>query len=113
MIKNAIVSDKLADKFRTEKETTYTRFIANEGLDIVDGLYVRNLNHVALKPWARRGGNAVFINHDASRTTNDCYVMEIPAGGKLVPQRQLFEETILILSGRGSTTVWNDRGDKA
>lgn len=113
MIKNAIVSDKLADKFRTEKETTYTRFIANEGLDIVDGLYVRNLNHVAVKPWARRGGNAVFINHDASRTTNDCYVMEIPAGGKLVPQRQLFEETILILSGRGSTTVWNDRGDKA
>jgi hypothetical protein len=38
MIKNAIVSDKLADKFRTEKETTYTRFIANEGLDIVNGL---------------------------------------------------------------------------
>ena len=33
-----------------------------------------------------------------------------PAGGKLEPQRQLYEEMVLILSGRGSTTVWNDAG---
>ena len=92
MIKNAIVSDKLADKFRTEKETTYTRFIANEGLDIVDGLYVRNLNHVALKPWARRGGNAVFINHDASRTTNDCYVMEIRLAASSCPSASFLKK---------------------
>jgi hypothetical protein len=112
MAKNAIVSEKLVEKFKLEKETPYTRFIAAENLDIIDGIYVRNLNSVELKPWARRGGNAVFINHDASRTSNDCFVMEIPAGGKLVPQRQLFEETVLILSGRGSTTVWNDTGDR-
>ncbi|MBL1435019.1 MAG: cupin domain-containing protein [Rhodobacteraceae bacterium] len=112
MAKNAIVSDKLADKFKTEKETPYTRFIAAEGLDIIDGIYVPDLKDVALKPWARRGGDAVFINHDASRTTNDCYVMEIHPGGKLNPHRQLFEETILVLSGRGSTVVWNDSGAK-
>jgi oxalate decarboxylase/phosphoglucose isomerase-like protein (cupin superfamily) len=112
MVKQAIVSDKLAEKFKTEKESPYTRFVASEGLDIIDGLYIRNLNTIDLKPWARRGGNAVFINHDASRTTNDCYVMEIPPGGKLNAQRQLFEETILVLSGRGSTSVWNDKGEK-
>lgn len=112
MTRAAMVSEKLAEKFKTEKETPYTRFIAAEGLDIIDGLYVPSLHDVALKPWARRGGNAVFINHDASRTSNDCYVMEIPAGKKLEPQRQLYEETILILSGRGSTTVWNDSGAK-
>src|SRR5579872_3947603 len=113
MVKQALVSDAFAEKFRTEKETPYTRFIAAEGLDIINGLYIPSLHDVVLKPWARRGGNAVFINHDASRTTNDCYVMEIPPGKKLAPQQQLFEETILILSGRGSTTVWNDSGDKA
>ena len=112
MVKQAIVSDSMAEKFKTEKESPYTRFVASEGLDIIDGLYVRNLNTLDLKPWARRGGNAVFINHDASRTTNDCYVLEILPGGKLKPQRQLFEETILVLSGRGSTSVWNDKGDK-
>ncbi|MBX2835514.1 MAG: cupin domain-containing protein [Gammaproteobacteria bacterium] len=113
MIKQALVSEKLVEKFKTEIETPYTRFIAGEGLEIIDGIYVKNLNDVELKPWARRGGNAVFINHDASRTSNDCYVMEIPPGGQLAPQRQLFEETVLVLSGRGSTTVWNDGGDRS
>ena len=112
MAKDAIVPEDLARKFATEKETPYTRWIGREGLDIISALYVRNLHTVELKPWARRGGRGVFINHDASRTSNDCYVCEIPSGGKLAPQRQLFEEMILILDGRGSTSVWNDAGKK-
>ena len=106
--KNALVSEELASKFKSEKETPYTRWVKAEGLDIIPSFYVRNLNTVALKPWARRGGNAVFLNHDASRTSNDCHVMEIPPGKSLNPHRQLYEEMIMILSGRGSTTVWND-----
>lgn len=112
MARDAIVSEELAKKFATEKETPYTRWVAKEGLEIISALYVRNLHTVELKPWARRGGRGVFINHDASRTSNDCYVCEIPAGGKLAPQRQLFEEMILVLDGRGSTSVWNDAGKK-
>ncbi len=112
MAGDAIVSEELAKKFATEKETPYTRWVAKEGLDIISAFYVRNLHTVELKPWARRGGHGVFINHDASRTSNDCYVCEIPAGGKLAPQRQLFEEMILVLDGQGSTTVWNDAGKK-
>src|SRR5918912_383649 len=112
MAKDAIVSDELAKKFATEKDTPYTRWVRNEGLDIISAHYVRNLRTVELKPWARRGGAGVFINHEASRTSNDCYVCEIPAGGQLAPQRQLFEEMILVLDGRGSTTVWNDAGQR-
>ena len=112
MAKDAIVSEQLAQKFATEKETPYTRWVASEGLDIISGHFVENLNTVELKPWARRGGKAVFINHDASRTSNDCYVCEIPASGKLAPRRQLCEEMIMILAGRGSTSVWNDAGAK-
>ena len=110
MAQTAIVSEELAKKFATEKETPYTRWVKSEGLDIVSALYVRNLRTVELKPWARRGGRGVFINHDASRTSNDCYVCEIPPGGTLAPQRQLFEEMIMVLDGRGSTVVWNDSG---
>jgi oxalate decarboxylase/phosphoglucose isomerase-like protein (cupin superfamily) len=112
MARDAIVSEELAKKFASEKETPYTRWVAKEGLEIISALYVRNLHTVELKPWARRGGRGVYINHDASRTSNDCYVCEIPSGGKLAPQRQLFEEMILILDGRGSTSVWNDAGKK-
>ncbi len=112
MAKNAIVSEELAKKFATEKDTPYLRWVRGEGLDIISAHYVQNLNTVALKPWARRGGAGVYINHEASRTSNDCYVCEIPPGGKLEPHRQLFEEMVMILSGRGSTTVWNDEGKR-
>ena len=110
--KNALVSDAIAKKFETEKATPYTSWIAAEGLDIIDAMYVPNLHTVELKPWARRGGRGVYLNHDASRTSNDCYVCEIPPGKQLEPQRQLYEEMIYVLDGRGSTSVWNDAGQK-
>ena len=110
--KNALVSDSIAKKFETEKATPYTRWIEQEGLDILPSIYVENLHTVELKPWARRGGKGLYLNHDASRTSNDCYVCEIPPGGQLAPQRQLFEEMIYVLDGRGSTTVSNEAGVK-
>ena len=63
-------------------------------------------------PGRGAAARGVYINHEASRTSNDCYVCEIPPGKKLAPQRQLFEEMILVLDGRGSTTVWNDEGKR-
>ena len=54
MAKDAIVSDELANKFATEKETPYTRWVRDEGLDIIGAHYVRNLNTVEVKPWPRR-----------------------------------------------------------
>ena len=85
MAKTAVVSEELANKFASEKDTPYIRWVRDEGLDIIGAQYVPNLRTVELKPWARRGGSGVFINHEASRTSNDCYVCEIPARGKLEP----------------------------
>jgi mannose-6-phosphate isomerase-like protein (cupin superfamily) len=112
MANDALVPENMAKKFAREKDSPYVRWVEAEGLDIIAAHYVPDLNTVDLKPWERRGGRGVFINHEASRTSNDCYVCEIPAGGKLAPQRQLFEEMILVLSGHGSTSVWNDAGAK-
>ena len=112
MAKDAVVSEELARKFATEKETPYTRWVKAEGLDIIGSFYVPDLHTVELKPWARRGGRGVFLNHDASRTSNDCYVCEIPPGRQLEPQRQLYEEMIYVLDGRGSTAVWNGAGKR-
>lgn len=97
MAKDAIVSDETARKFAKEKETPYTRWVKAEGLEIMDGIYQEDLNTIELKPWASRNGRGVFLNHDASRTSNDCYVCEIAPGEKLNPLRQLYEEMILSL----------------
>src|SRR6266700_7842237 len=112
MAESPTVSDEFAKKFATEKDTPYLRWVRGEGLEVISAQYVANLRTVELKPWPRRGGSGVFINHDASRTSNDCYVCAIPPGQKLAPQRQLYEEMILILEGRGSTSVWNDEGKR-
>jgi oxalate decarboxylase/phosphoglucose isomerase-like protein (cupin superfamily) len=112
MSNSPTVSEEFATKFAVEKETPYSRWVKSEGLDIISAQYVPNLRTVELKPWPRRGGTGVFINHDASRHSNDCYVCEIRPGGKLAPHRQLYEEMILILDGRGSTSVWNDAGKR-
>jgi oxalate decarboxylase/phosphoglucose isomerase-like protein (cupin superfamily) len=108
--RDATVSQELADKFTTEKDSPYLRFVRGEGLDIISAQYVPNLRTVELKSWPRKGGHGVFINHEASRTSNDCYVCQIAPGQALAPQHHLFEEMILVLSGRGSTTVWNNAG---
>jgi oxalate decarboxylase/phosphoglucose isomerase-like protein (cupin superfamily) len=108
------VSEELAKKFATEKDrdTPYQRWVRAEGLEIISGHYVPDLRTAPLKPWPRRGGAGVYINHDASRTSNDCYVCEIPPGKSLTAQRQLFEEMVLVLEGRGSTIVWDDSGHR-
>lgn len=112
MAHNLTVSSELAQKFATEKSSPYVEWVQSEGLDIIAAHYIPDLKTTELKPWPRRGGKGVFINHEASRTTNDCYVCEIPSGGKLAPQRQLFDEMIYVLDGRGSTTVWNLEGKR-
>jgi hypothetical protein len=62
---DAPASKELADKFRTEKDSAYLRFVRNDGLDIISAHYVQNLRTAELKPWPRRGNAAkgVFINH--------------------------------------------------
>ena len=74
---------EFAEKFSTEQDLPYLRFVRGEGLDIIGAHYVPNLRTVELKPWPRRGGRGVFINHEASRFSNDCYVCEIAPGRSL------------------------------
>ena len=111
-LKTAQVSEEMAKKFATEKETPYTKWVKDQGLEIESAIYQLDLHTVALKDWPARGGKGVFLNHDASRTSNDAYVCEIAPGGELAPRRQLFEEMVYVLDGRGSTSVWNDKGAK-
>ncbi len=68
------VSEETAKKFATEKETPYERWVRSEGLDIIPAHYIPNLRTVELKPWASRNAKGVFINPEASRSSNDCYV---------------------------------------
>ena len=45
MAKDATVSQDLADKFKTEKDSPYLRFVRGEGLDIISAQYVPQFAH--------------------------------------------------------------------
>ncbi|MDA1185368.1 MAG: cupin domain-containing protein [Acidobacteria bacterium] len=110
--RSAVGSDDLATLFAAEQDTPYAAWVRAEGLEILGSRHIPDLHTVELKPWPRRGGLGVFLNHDESRTSSDSYVCEIPPGKELAPQRQMYEEMIYVLDGRGSTMVWNDAGQR-
>jgi quercetin dioxygenase-like cupin family protein len=91
-------------------ETFYAQWLRDEGLDVVDASAPIDLGAIDVRPWARRGGRGVFLRTAELPATTDCYVCEIPAGRSLAPRHHLFEEIILVLAGRGSTTFGNGRG---
>lgn len=90
----------------------YEKWQEREGLDVIRGMIVEDLRKVPLKPWKRKGGRGVFINLEGAGGENSCYICEIPPGGSLHPQKHLFEENIMILEGRGSSTIWTDSRPK-
>lgn len=94
---------ELAAKYKSP----YERWKESEGLRTIRGLGV-NVFDAELTPWASRGGSGVFINLHGSEGFNDGYVCEIPAGKSLNPVRHIYEESILIMKGRGATSVWID-----
>ncbi len=95
-----------------ERINTYEQFLRDEGIPVVRGFAVEDLRTVPVEPWARRGVLGTYIVLDGTGGTNDAYVCEIPPGGAVNPQRQLFEEMIYVLDGNGSTQVWYDERRK-
>lgn len=98
-------------QFMTDRYSPYRRWIESEGIPIVSGSYVADVRALELGEWKRKGGKGAYLSF-SDQLVADGYVCEIPAGGSLKPGRQLFEEIVLIASGRGATTVWYDGAPK-
>lgn len=94
------------------EKTVYEEWVEAQGIPVVTGFNIPNLKRVALGPWERTGGLGAYIQLEGTEDVNDSYVCEIPPGKSLEPERHLYEEVILILSGRGATTVWYGDGPR-
>jgi hypothetical protein len=56
-------------------------------------------------PWARFDCKGAIAHVKGRGDFMTVFVIEIPPGGKISPQRHMFEGACLVLSGHGSTTV--------
>jgi len=106
------LSDSGSSDYGIGKPTSYAMWVEKEGLPITRGFHIADLNDVAVVPWKRKGGSGAYICLEGTGGTNDAYVVEIPPGGSLLPEKYLFEELTYVLSGRGATTIWNEGGKK-
>ncbi|MCW2695234.1 MAG: hypothetical protein JWR62_319 [Modestobacter sp.] len=101
-----------ADLPSIRRPDDYQRWIANEGLTLIEGLYIEDLKTVQLGAWERRGGRGAVALLQGSEDVNDAHIIEIPAGGQLTPEKHMYEELVFVVSGRGTTSVWNGAGAK-
>ncbi|MDP2730072.1 MAG: cupin domain-containing protein [Dehalococcoidales bacterium] len=92
--------------------SAYELFMEEENLPIYGGLGIYDSRQLPLKPWKRMGGKGTYIELDGQAGYFGMYVVEIPAGGVLNPERHFYEETLFAIEGRGSTEIWQDGSSK-
>lgn len=93
--------------------TPYDRFMEHEGIPVYRDIGVRTVRDLPLEPWARVGGRGSYIQVDGTEGEWGMYVVEVPGGGALNVERDLYEKVVFVIEGRGTTEVWQrDEGKK-
>src|SRR5665213_249498 len=88
-------------------KTAYEQFMDEENIPIYSGIIgVDNIRNLELKAWDRLGGNGAFLYLDSLEGIKGMYVLEIPGGAELNPERHLYHEFYLVLEGHGTTETW-------
>lgn len=90
----------------------YREWQVHEGVRVIEEFAFGDLNHLELSPWARKGGAGAIINIPYHVLTNDCHIVEVGSGTASEPEHHLYEEQVYVLSGRGSTSIWQGNGEK-
>ena len=105
---------KLAQEIETTMDNIpfFYKWQKGEGVDVVDTFFIKDLKEVPLKWWDRMGGDGTLFNMEGAGDATGAYIVEIAPGKSLNPMRHLYEELILVVQGRGATTIWNDNGAK-
>ena len=99
---------------RKPATTAYEEWMQGEGVPVVRAVGgIEDVRTIERKPWARTGGNGAFIYLDGMKGgITGMYVMEIPPGKALEPEKHMYEEIIYILKGRGAAEIWQEGKSK-
>src|SRR5438876_2414544 len=103
-------TDSYDDPVVFNELSPYRQFLKKEGIPVYEGGFI-DVNKIELKPWKRVGALGAYIFLEGTAGTVDAWVCEIPPGGQTTAERHIFEEQILILSGKGRSQVW--QGDQS
>ncbi len=97
---------------RSESKTGYELWLDREGIPLTEGYGIPDVRQVPRGEWQRTGGRGAYIDMEGMQGVTGMYVVEIPPGGYLKPEKHLYQEIMFVLGGRGSTQVWHDGRSK-
>src|SRR5438552_16613705 len=89
----------------------YGAWTAQEGVPVTEDFGV-DLLTCPTAPWSRFGVEGGIVNLKGRGDFVSIFVLDLAPGAKTSPQQHLFEETIYVLSGYGSTSVETSDGRK-
>ena len=101
-----------AQRKTPERIDTYLAWQRAQNIPVVTGFFVADVGKVELAWWDLKGAPGAFVVLDGSGGVNDAQIVEIPPAGKLKVQRHMYEEMVYVVSGHGSTSVWQKDGAK-
>ena len=84
--------------------SAYDVFMEEQKLPIHRGIGVHDIRELPLAPLSLMGGQGTFLELDGHLW--GMYLVEVPAGGVLKSERHIYEETFIIIEGRGSIETW-------
>ena len=90
----------------------YERFIEREGIPIYRGIGVYDTRELPLGKWERLGGRGTYLLLEGCESIKGMFVVEVPAGDALKPEKHMYDEFFVVIEGRGTTEVWRDGSDK-
>lgn len=101
-----------AGKALVDEPSTHEKWIQSQGIPVVREFSIPSLKELEVGPWERLGAYGAYVILDGAEDSNDSYVLEIPPGGTVAPEKHVYEEIVYVLTGRGATTVWQSGGPK-
>lgn len=87
--------------------TPYEEYMAEEAIPIHRGVSgFSDVRLLDLGDWKRLGAGGAFIEMEGIGNVQGTYLLGIPAGRALEPERHMFEELFFVVEGSGRTEVW-------
>src|ERR1700722_8228487 len=92
---------------RTIPPSPYANWLKQEGVPVLGGFIVKDVRgDLPMQMWPRKGVKGIYLNLLGGEESLDSYIIEIPPAGHTEPEKYMFEEEVIVLSGSGASTVW-------
>jgi mannose-6-phosphate isomerase-like protein (cupin superfamily) len=88
---------------RGSRPTPYEKWMEEQGIPVILGYGVTDLQKQQLNQWDSLGSRAAFVHLKGMEGITGMYAAEIAPGGETKTEKHLYEKVVYVLKGKGKT----------